>query len=401
MKHITLYLQLIILICASCDIKKNKEATPTGFLKIYNEDSYSNQYIPLDIEQTTDGGFLILSSTKISTSSFPGIYLMKIDKDGKLLSAKSLSEDYVSAVPNLLKNGNDYYIVCMGQQDLSTYILHVSESAEITQSGLMSNVRYPLSAEFDLASSQIILQHYNKYDLQTNVSRVSVTGTVAKTRYFSIGSGGFDVEQPIIDHLTGKGKKYPFLSGQLSGNTYYFNGFYNYTLSLCMFDYNWDIEDDPAAAQGYRDERCISSIFSLGGNKIATSRYAYANNYIIPSATVPTISGSFIANSDMGGFLIPELANDAPMCLKAIQKNGQSILLYASTTKSGQVALYAYDAASGGLLGSQYLGSTNPYTMASVIQTSDEGIAVLATTQVAGRFPRIAVFKLAKEELEW
>jgi len=400
MRYLILYFQLIIM-CVSCDIKKNKEATPTGFLKIYNETSYSNQYNPLDIEQTSDGGFLILSSTKIATSSFPGIYLMKLDKNGFILSAKLLSDEFVSAVPNLLKNGEDYYIICLGQQNLSTYILHVSESAEVTQSGLLNNVHYPLSAEFDLSSSQIILQHYNKYDMQTNVSKVSVTGQLSETKYFNIGSGSFDVEQPIIDHLTGKGKKYPFLSGQLGGNAYYFNGFYNYTLSLCIFEYSWTNDQEPASVQGYRDERCISSIFSLAGNKIATSRYAYGNNYIIPSTTVPTTSGSFIANSDINGFLIPELIGDAAICLKEIQKNGQPILLYASTTKGGQVALYAYDAASGNLLNSQYLGSTNPYTMASVIQTFDGGIAVLATTQVAGRFPRIAVFKLGKEELNW
>lgn len=400
MRKILLYLPLIILVCA-CDIKKNKEAVPTGFLKIYNEASYSNQYTPLDIEQTSDGGFLILSSTKIESSSFPGIYVMRIDKDGLLLSAKALSEEYVSAVPNLLKNGKDFYIICLGQQNLSTYLLHVNEAAEISQAGLMSNVHYPLSAEFDLASSQIILQHYNKYDLQTNVSKISTTGKVTATRYFSIGTGGFDVEQPIIDHLTGKGKKYPFLSGQLSDNTYYFNGFYNYTLSLCMFDFGWDVDKDPATAQGYHDERCISSAFPLSATKIATSRYAYGSNYIIPSVTVPTTSGKFIANSDMGGFLIPELTGDAPVCLKEIQKNGQKILLYASTTKSSQVALYAYDALSGKLLGSQYLGTTNPYSMANVIQTFDGGIAVLATTQVAGRFPRIAVFKLGQEELNF
>ncbi len=401
MKKLLAYLLCLLLLTACGGIKKNNEATPTGFIKIYNESSYSNQYTPLDIEQTSDGGYLILSSTAISTSAFPGIYIMKIDKDGKLISAKVLKSDYVSAVPNLLKNGTDYYIVCMNSLNLGTYILKMNEAGDVSENAYMSNVRYPLSVEFEQASSYIILQHYDKDNLQTNVSKISVTGTIAAKRYFSIGTGGFDVQQPIIDHLTGKGQKYPFLSGQLSGNTYYFNGFYNYTLSLCMFDFSWPAENDPAAAQGYHDERCISSLSPLGGNKVAASRYAYGNNYIIPSATVPTTSGTFTDNTDMGGFLIPELIGDAPFCLKEIEKDGRNILLYASTTKSSQVALYAYDAAGGQLLGSQYLGATNPYAMANVIQTSDGGIAVLATTQVAGRFARIAVFKLGKEELEW
>lgn len=400
MKNLILYILLVG--CAfSCDIKKNNDAQPSGFLKIYNENTYSNQYTPLDIEQTADEGFLILSAEKITTSAFPGIYIMKIDKNGSVQSAKSLSDTYVSAAPNLIRNGNEYYVVCMDRQNLGTYIMQVSESGEATQQAFIDVMQYPLSAELDETNGQILIQHYNKDDLQTLVTRVSKTGVVSASRTFGIGSGDFDVEQPIIDHLTGNGKKYPFLNGKLSGNTYYFNGFYNYTLSLCMFDFNWAPEDEPAAAQGYRDERCISSVLPMGTNEIATSRYAYGDNFIIPSATVPVNSGDFSANTDMNGFLIPEFIRDAPISLKAMTLNGKNVIVYASTTKSSQVALFAYDANSKQLLGTKYLGATNPYAMANITQTSDGGIAVLATTQVAGRFSRIAVFKVANSELGW
>jgi hypothetical protein len=401
MKKFIPYILLLLTILYSCDIKKNKDAEPAGFLKIYNENTYSNQFTPLDIEQTSDEGFLILSAAKISISAFPGIYIMKVDKNGDVQSTKLLSDTYVSAVPNLIRDGNQYSFVCMDRQSLGTYIMQVSESGTTTETGFIDVMQYPLSVELDETSGKLIVQHYNKDDLLTLVTLVSKTGVVSASRAFTIGSGGFDVEQPIIDHLTGNGKRYPFLTGKLSGNTYFFNGFYNYTLSLCMFDFSWNDTDDPAAAQGYRDERCISSVAPIGGNKIATSRYAYGDNFIIPSTTVPTASGNFSANSDMNGYLIPEFIRDAPMCLKAMTLNGKNVLVYASTTKSSQVALFAYDAISGQLLGTKYLGATNPYAMANVIQTSNGGIAVLATTQVAGRFSRIAVFKLSSGELGW
>lgn len=400
MKHTSIYI-LFLVSLFSCDMKKNKDAEPSGFLKIYNENSYSNQYTPLDIEQTSDGGFLILSAAKIEISAFPGVYIMKIDKNGTVQAAELLYDIYVSAAPNLVRNGNQYYLVCMDRQNLGTYILEVSESGETTQRAFIDVLQYPLSVELDETSGQLLIQHYNKDDLQTLVTRVSTTGAVTASRAFGIGSGDFNVEQPIIDHLTGNGKKYPFLNGKLSGNTYYFNGFYNYTLSLCMFEFNWNAEDDPAAAQGYRDERCISSVVPMGGNTIATSRYGYGDNFIIPSATVPVGSGSFSSSSDMQGFLIPELIRDAPIALKRMTLNGRSLLVYASTTKSSQVVLFAYDAGSKQLIGTKYLGATNPYAMANIVQTTDDGIAVLATTQVAGRFSRIAVFKLGKEELGW
>lgn len=400
MKQVILYILLVASIF-SCDIKKNKNAEPSGFLKIYNENSYSNQYTPLDIEQTSDEGFLILSAAKIEISAFPGIYIMKIDKNGSVQSAELLSDIYVSAVPNLIRNGNECFVVCMDRQNLGTHILEVAESGKTTERAFVDVMQYPLSAELDNSNAQIIIQHYNKDDLQTLVTRVSTTGAVTASRAFGIGSGDFNVEQPIIDHLTGNGKKYPFLNGKLSGNTYYFNGFYNYTLSLCMFDFNWNNEDEPAAAQGYRDERCISSVVPMGGNNIATSRYAYGDNFIIPSATVPVTSSAFSSSSDMEGFLIPEFIRDAPMALKLLSLNGREVLVYASTTKNAQVALFTYDAVSKQLLATKYLGATNPYAMANIIQTIDGGIAVLATTQVAGRFSRIAVFKLSKDELGW
>lgn len=385
----------------SCDLKKNKEAEPAGFLKIYNENTYSNQYTPLDIEQTPDEGFLILSAAKIAVSAFPGIYLMKIDKDGKVQSAQLLSDTYVSPVPNLIRDGTGYYVVCMDRQNLGTYILTVSESGTTAQSAFIDVMQYPLSAELDESNGQLLIQHYNKDDLQTLVTRVSTTGTVTASRAFGIGSGDFNVEQPIINHLTGNGKKYPFLNGKLSGDKYYFNGFYNYTLSLCVFEFGWNDDDKPAAAQGYRDERCMSSVLPLEGNTIAGSRYAYGDNFIIPAAPVPVNSGTFSANSDMTGFLIPECVRDAPMALKLMTLNGKRMLVYASTTKNGQVVLFAYDAESKQLTGTKYLGATNPYAMSAIIQTADGGIAVLATTQVAGRFSRIAVFKLGKDELGW
>lgn len=392
---------LLLVLIVSCDMKKNKDAVPSGFLKIYNEGSYSNQYTPLDMEQTTDDGYLILSAAKIETSAFPGIYIMKIDKDGNALHTQLLSDTYVSATPNLIRNGSEYYFVCMDRQNLGTYIMSVSETGEATESAFMNEIQYPLSTELNESNAQLLIQHYNKDDLKTIVSSVTKTGTISASRSFSIGTGEFNVEQPIIDHLTGNGKTYPFLTGKLSSNRFYFNGFYNYTLSLCVFAFNWDKDDKPAAVQGYRDERCISSVIPIGPNQIATSRYAYGNNFILPSATIPINSNTFSANSDLEGFLIPELVYNAPMALKAMTINGRAMHVYACTTKSSKVLLMAYDASTHQLIGTKNVGATNPFEMANIIQTSDGGIAVLATTQIAGRFSRIAVFKIGKDELGW
>ena len=41
----------------------------------------------------------------------------------------------------------------------------------------------------------------------------------------------------------------------------------------------------------------------------------------------------------------------------------------------------------------------NPFEIANLVQTSDGGLAVCGTTYLAGRFPRICIFKLSKNKL--
>ncbi len=50
-------------------------------------------------------------------------------------------------------------------------------------------------------------------------------------------------------------------------------------------------------------------------------------------------------------------------------------------------------------LGSRYLGFSNPYEIAAMTTTSDGGLAVCGITYVAGRFPRICLFKISGAEL--
>ena len=79
--------------------------------------------------------------------------------------------------------------------------------------------------------------------------------------------------------------------------------------------------------------------------------------------------------------------------------NEKNALIYASTTLSKQIGLFFYDELTGKFMSSRYLGYSNPFEASDLIQTSDGGLAVCGTTYLAGRFPRICIFKLSKEEL--
>jgi hypothetical protein len=99
------------------------------------------------------------------------------------------------------------------------------------------------------------------------------------------------------------------------------------------------------------------------------------------------------------GLPFRELVDNADVRIIRAQVNEKSALIYASTTLSKQIGLFFYDEATGKFMSSRYLGYSNPFEASHLLQTADGGLAICGTTYLAGRFPRICIFKLSKEEL--
>ncbi|MFZ6010952.1 MAG: hypothetical protein ACOYXT_11465, partial [Bacteroidota bacterium] len=181
----------------------------------------------------------------------------------------------------------------------------------------------------------------------------------------------------------------------IAGGLYYFNGFHNYTFSLVFTDLN---NDDPVGVvQGQQDDGGFSALFPLGGGKFAASRFNFGDNYLLPNVNLST--NTVTSSVDLGGNSLPELVSNAPVKIIRVQVDSKTAILYGSNTKSGQIGLLFYDEATGTFKSSRYLGFSNPFEIASVTQTSDGGLAVCGTTYLAGRFPRISLFKISKGEL--
>ena len=397
--RLLLFTAVLLGLLTGCkEIKENNKNTDpkANFLTIYENNDFSKSFIPIDVQQTSDGGYLVLAKRRITESSFYGIYLMKADNTGKFVSGEELTTDIVNPIYNLMKVGNTFYFFAMDRLSLETKLMRTSEEGTATEVSTITDVIYPLYVSLDESTGQFLLQHYNRDELKTGISRISTAGVVTAQREFNIGFGDFDVEEPVIDHLTGNGKKLPFLTGSAGGGTYYFNGFYNYTLSTVFFSFN---TSTPGLLQGYKDEKCVSSMTYLGSNTFAASKYAYGTNTYAPRATINTASGSIANNSDLPGNTILELKSDAQVFLKRITGQGTPVLAYNSDTKNAQIALHFYDPVSGNFRGSKHFGYSNPYEAGNFAQTSDGGLVVVGTTYVAGRFPRIVLIKISQEEL--
>jgi hypothetical protein len=158
------------------------------------------------------------------------------------------------------------------------------------------------------------------------------------------------------------------------------------------------VADEPQGiVQGQQDDGGISQAVLLDGGKFALARFNFGDNYFLPSTTVN--SSGISSSTDLGGNPLPELIPNAKVKILRTTIDARKIVIYASDTRSKQIALFGYDEATGALVGSKYLGFSNPFEIASLTATADGGLIVCGTTYVAGRFTRICLFKLSQEEL--
>lgn len=386
-----LSLLLILAIATACSKESDPVADKANFTRIYDNNTFNASFFPIDMKQTPDGGYLILGGRRLEDSNFSGIYLTKVDEEGAFLSDQEIDSDHINPAGQLMEVNGKYYFFCMSAVGLQTELMELDADGTITQT-ISVGGSYPAIATLD--NNNFILLSYDNVAKQSVVSVVSPSGTITQSKGFSIGAGDA-VEEPIINHFIRTGRQLPFAVGKTTEGLYYFNGFYNYTMSLVFTDLNADAPI--GVVQGQQANGGLSQVLPLEGNKFASARFNFGDNYILPNVTLNK-SGT-TSSVDLGGNSFPELVNNAPIRILSTIVDGKEILIYGSNTRSRQIALFGYDRATGEFKGSKYLGFANPFEIASLITTNDEGLAVCGTTYVAGRFPRICLFKLDKKKL--
>ena len=381
---------LIYLFIVACSNEGDPALDKSNFVRIYNSNRYNTSYLPIDMQQTPDGGYLVLWSRNIEESKFKGVYVMKLYEFGAFVSEQLVDEQYVNPIGRLLPLNDSYFFFCMTELGVSTQLVELSSVGEIVQI-LDIGGTYPAAAAQDGAN--FILLSYDNAAKESVVSIVSPAGSTLQSATFSVGAGDA-VEEPIINHFLETGRKFPFQVGKTTGGQYFFNGFYNYTFSLVFTDLSGG---GLGVVQGQQDDGGISQLMQLSGNTYAAARFNFGDNYFLPNASFNTSGIS--SSTDLGGFTLPELVSNAPVKIVVATVKEKEVIIYASNTRSGQIGLYVYELSTGEFLGSRYLGFSNPYEINCIINTSDEGLAIGATTYATGRFPRITLFKLSKEEL--
>jgi hypothetical protein len=393
----TVSLITCIVLFASCANDSDPAADKANFVRIYDNNKFNSSYFPIDIKQTPDKGYLILGGRKISDPSNPnaqyysGTYLLKTDELGAIESENEVKSDVVNPIGPLLEANGNYYFFSMEPQNVQTQLTELSATGAITKTSVIGG-SYPAAAYND--NGNFVLLRYDNFSKQSVVALVSPSGSAGSSRGFSIGAGE-GTEKPLLEHFLRTGKQFPFQVGKTLGGQYFFSGFYNYTFSLVFT--NLSSNTPQGIVQGNQDDGGFSSMMPLDGSRYAAARFSYGDNYLMPNLT---LAGTGTKSSvDLEGNNLPELQPNATVKLMTATINAKETILYGSNTRSKQIALYGYDKATGKFLGSRYLGFSNPFEIAAFTATSDGGLAVCGTTYVAGRFPRICIFKISKDEL--
>ena len=396
------YLRFIILLTgllAACDISRNKDIEPSEvFVKIYENNQFENNFTPLDVKQTADGGYLILGEyTGSAFSPFPAVYLMKVQADGRFEWEYKATENYVTPISELLPTpeGN-YEFFCSAQSDSLKPVRLTAEQTpqELAKYNLIRGLRANL-----LADGNYGFVAYPQNSQNTIVAMGNPAGSITRQKEYYNQDNIF-IEGQLIRHFQRTRTPFPILIGSRgSGNDLFFTSFRLSTMTLMSDDLASTNPDPKVIINGNGYDAAISALEPLAGNTFAMARYnADGENVFIPRAEIPT-NGTF-TNTSFRGNILPELSKFARVIIRKAAIAQKNLTFYLSDTKNGQIVLFVYDQNSGSLIRTRYFGSSNTFQAGNFTLTADGGMVIVGKNFVAGRFARICLFKLSPKEVE-
>jgi len=380
---------VIITLNVSCSSDEELIKPRNSFTRLYETQQFKDEYQPLSIVQTSDSGYLTLSRTEQWKA-----LLFKSDEEGKTEWLQTLDEPFVNPLPQLFSQDSAFYMFGMNElsPSLEVYLVDpIAGTSDRIQT--LSAVKYPLAVH-RTPDDQWVFLGYDRDSQSSTIHAFSASFSEVWNASYEVQE---DVEEYVIDHIAGVGSSLPFFVGT-NGNYVYFNGFYNYSFSLVFADLSGG--EFLGTLHGYRDESMMSAVQPLGNQQYAVAQTNFGNGAILSNATVQ--ERAINVGSDLPTVPYNEIDINARVIIKEINHLGQEIILYGTHTKRRQLVFYAYDKASGELISVNYLGQTNPYRIGDFVVTGDGGLAVVSETYLAGKFSRIALFKLSKQEFsDW
>ncbi|MEM9324892.1 MAG: hypothetical protein AAGA85_04530 [Bacteroidota bacterium] len=359
-----------------------------SFFRIYSNRNAEIDYEPIDIVETASG-YVILAATKLVDSDFKGIQIITVDKAGNFLRERTMDSEMVVPTPDMFRVDSTFYFFAMSRTTLRAQLIATDENFRNLEVTPVGNVLYPLSAAMN-SGGNLLLQSYDPASLTTVISEVRTDGTVLNQAGYTIGAGQ-DVEPTILAHYLEPDGRQPFFCGEVNPGNYYFNGFYDFSLSLVFSDFS---QEPSGVVQGQSDNGGIRAAYSITGNLFALVGFQFDENYVVPSTPVGT--GTTSSSIDLFSSDQAELKTGTPA---AIIPYGENHVVIAAETESREVALYFYNLTTTEVSGIETIGFINPFTLSTVRTDEEQNLLVIGTTFTSGRFERVFFRKVAASDV--
>ena len=392
-QQILICLSLLYLGACNQDEVKPEES----FVRIYDDPSFDAVYVPKAITEFDNGNYMVLSGVELTDSDYLGVHLMMTNSVGDMSVSERLSEDYVHPLDNIVNlNDSGAYIVCMDQNTFAPYLFSMNNLGNIDDGAGVNGAFWPLALESN--DQNIALLSYSSNAIKMNLNIREVNGQVIAANFGNAVDeiGDADViENQIFNHFRANDVYFPFFVRKVTDQQFLINIFEESTLRL--LNVSNGSSDTNGEISGFQTQGGVAAALPIPGtDQLALATY---NSFDFSFAPYSQISGK-VSIDNIESEIIPEVDRNSEIIIKSVNVKGTSYSLYAGTNKSGQIFLKFYNQVDGSYTAAGQLGFSFKYEAADFIQTKDGGLAVLGTAHLAGRFPRIAIHKLSKKQLE-
>jgi hypothetical protein len=381
----------------SCDVKKSNISPEANFVKVYESSNVDEAYYPEAMIELRDKNFLVLSAILDSNlSNFPGISVLALTSSGEIITSLKLPVSYSNPVADWIQIGGQTYFVCMDDVSMQAKLIEVTlNGTELSYNEQMEfDRKMPLSVWND--GENTLLLSYERLGRNTIIDSYdqnlnSVWGTQISTNE--------DFEGLIRLHIQRNGKPLPFFIGGIdnisSVKDYFVNCLANYSMVMLFVSGNNGTET--GRLYSYQEGTAISSALHIAADTFTLSRYHSGDNYIFPFITIDR--NALQNTQDFQDILMSQLQADSKMEVIKYSLDDKEYIVFAATSKSNQIVLIFLDAETGEQSKTHYLGYGNPVEVVSLIQTQDDGLAVIGKTWINGQYQRIIFYKVSRDLL--
>jgi len=391
-RRVTRHLAPVTFIClvtlSSCEINQKEILPEDGFTKIYNHPEEVLSYYPESVIELSGGAYMFISAVKDENAEteYPSTSLVRASASGEV--EWTMSYDWLAPTARLFEQGGSVGFVAMNQQ-FEAHVVLVDPANGNVRAQHDLEMTMPLYAYADSRGELVVLA-YDFVSRSSWISRYNADFSLERSTMLPINT---DLEYLIQRHLNKTGQDFHFFIGEYSndsGTGYYVNCFYNYTLRSVFLDIS--SLNATGDIYSFQIEEGISSLIQNSGSLFGLTSYYEGNNYILSEADLDVSASQNIR--DLPAEALYELTYKAGVVASKMTADAKEYTLFTSQTNTNSLVIYQYLTEADSLITSHQHSFDQRVLVSDVIQTTDQGIAILGSIYILGKYQRPLLIKM-------